>query len=384
MYFARKTFAVLLVVTLLTGYPAAQHSQRPDVISKRDTLKHLDLPKLYARLSEPGGYFGSDNLISNELSYQHVLHKLEKMNVTGGAYLGVGPDQNFTYIARIKPHIAFMIDIRRDNMLQHLLFKAIFIMAHNRAAYMALLFGRPVPTNIKQWNERSINDLVDYVDRTPMDPKLAARNWTEIRERVKGFGYALSDRDLETIGEIYRAFYESGLEVRYQIRDRPSNRFFPPYRDLLLETDLQGHKHNYFATEADFQVIKQMQERNLIVPVTGDLSGTQAVRAIGQYLNETGEHVSAFYTSNVEFYLWRQDGFGRFVENLKALPIDQRSVIIRSYFNYAYYAYQHPQTVENYFSVQILQTIESLLKDQSAGGYQDYFDLVTRQCLDLK
>jgi hypothetical protein len=258
-------------------------------------------------------------------------------------------------------------------------------MAHNRAEYMALLFARPVPANLKQWNDRQVKDLVDYVDRTPMDEKLAARTWTEIKEKVKGFGIPLSERDLDTINEMYRAFYESGMEVRYQIRDRPSNRFFPPYRDLLLETDLEGHRHNYFTTEADFQFIKQMQERNLIIPVTGDLSGDHAVRAIGQYLAEIGEHVSAFYTSNVEYYLMRQNSFDHFAENLKALPIDERSVIIRSYFNYAYYAYQHPQTIENYFSVQILQTIDSLLQDQSAGGYRgDYFDLVTRHIVSLK
>ncbi len=185
-----------------------------------------------------------------------------------------------------------------------------------------------------------------------MDEKLAARTWTEIRDRVKGFGIPLSDRDLDTINEIYQAFSQAGMEVRYTIRDRPSNRFFPPYRDLLMETDLEGHRHNYFATEADFQFIKQMQERNLIIPVTGDLSGDHAVRAIGQYLAETGERVSAFYTSNVEYYLMRQNSFDRFAENLKALPIDQRSVIIRSYFNYSYYASPHPQTIENYFSVQ--------------------------------
>jgi len=383
MYHGRKSLAILIITTLLAGYPSAQQVQRPDKAVK--AAAPIDFGKLYTRLSEPGGYFGSDNLVSNELSYQHVLHKLEKMNVTGGAYLGVGPDQNFTYIARIKPRIAFMIDIRRDNMLQHLLFKALFMMAHSRTEYVSLLFARPAPANIKQWNSRPIKDLVDYVDRTPMDQKLAARTWTDVRERVKGFGIPLSDRDLDTINEIYQAFYRDGMEVRYTIRDRPSNRFFPPYRDLLMETDLEGHRHNYFATEADFQVVKQMQERNLIIPVTGDLSGDHAVRAIGQYLTETGERVSAFYTSNVEYYLMRQNSFDRFAENLKALPIDQRSVIIRSYFNYSYYASPHPQTVENYFSVQLLQTIESLLKDQGAGGYSgEYFDLVTRRSLDLK
>src|ERR1041384_7917433 len=83
-------------------------------------LADAEFPRLIQRLSEPGGYFDSDNLISNESSYLHVLGKMRKMNVTGGAFIGVGPDQSFSYIAQTRPRIAFMIDIRRDNLLQHL------------------------------------------------------------------------------------------------------------------------------------------------------------------------------------------------------------------------------------------------------------------------
>ena len=74
----------------------------------------------------------------------------DRMGVSGGAYLGVGPDQSFTYIARIKPRIAFMIDIRRDCLLQHLLFKSVFMMSRNRIEYMSLLMGRPVPRDARQ------------------------------------------------------------------------------------------------------------------------------------------------------------------------------------------------------------------------------------------
>jgi len=378
MTYARKSLAFILVALLPTAYSAnLQHLDE-------QTAKRVDFAQLSMRLSEPGGYFGSDNLVSNELSYQHVLTKLNQMSVSGGAYLGVGPDQNFTYIAEIKPRIAFMLDIRRDNLLQHLLFKAIFGMAHNRVEYLCLLFGRPLPPRAREWNGKSIRELTDYVDRTPSNPKLIERTRLEIQRRAASYGLPLSDRDRESINEVYQAFCTSGLEVRYTIRDRPSGRFFPPYRELLLEKDLEGHQRNYLAAEANFQFIKKMQDRNLIIPVTGDLSGSRALRAIGQYLNESGEHISAFYTSNVEFYLLRQSSFERFVENLKNLPIDSHSVIIRSYFNYAYYTSQHPQTVDNYFSVQLLQTIDSVIKDQNAGGYENYYDLVTKRSIDLR
>src|SRR4051812_24884700 len=77
---------------------------------------------LVARLSETGGVFDSDNIISNEGSYLQIASQLGKVGVHGGAYIGVGPDQNFSYVALIRPSVAFMLDIRRDNMLEHLLF----------------------------------------------------------------------------------------------------------------------------------------------------------------------------------------------------------------------------------------------------------------------
>src|SRR5262245_57598047 len=81
--------------------------------------------EMVGRLSEPGGDFGGDNLISNEQSYLHVMPALAQARVSGGAYVGVGPDQNFSYIAQVKPEIAYLIDIRRDNLLLLLLFRAI-------------------------------------------------------------------------------------------------------------------------------------------------------------------------------------------------------------------------------------------------------------------
>ncbi|HZS04734.1 MAG TPA: hypothetical protein VFD58_07860 [Blastocatellia bacterium] len=380
----RHAFALLFICAILIVCPAS--IQRPDSSVAAHPEKRGELQQIIDRITEPSGYFGSDNLVSNELSYQHVLSRMQQDGVSGGAYIGVGPDQNFTYIAHIKPRIAFMIDIRRDCNLQHFMFKAVFHLARNRAEYLALLFGKPLPKDLKKWEQASISDLVvNYVDRTPSNPKLIEKNWTDIRKKIQSFNLTLNQADYDKIREIYNAFTQSGLEVRYTIRDRPSGRFFPAFRDLLLEKDLEGRQRNYLASEESYQFLKKMQERNLIIPVTGDLSGTKALREIGKYLQETGDKVSAFYTSNVEFYLFRQDNaFQRFVENVKYLPIDKRSVIIRSYFNYAYYAYQHPQTVDNHFSVQLLQTIDSLVRDMGAGGYDNYYDLVTKRSLDLR
>lgn len=376
--FVSRGVVILLATQILTGISG--HPVR--FTAEADTGK-INLAALSARISEPGGYFGSDNLVSNELSYQHIIPKLAQMGVSGGVYVGVGPDQNFTYLAAIRPNKAFMLDIRRDCLLHHLLFKALFMSTRNRIEYLSMMFGKPFPVKSKEWEKKPINDLVEYIDRTPADPKLYDKYHREIWNQINKFGFTLNDRDREAVDRIYRAFFEAGMEVRYIIRDRPmpSNRYFPSYRSVLLETDIKKQQRNYLATEDGFQFVRKMQEQNRIIPITGDLSGEHAVRELGKYLEESGEKISAFYVSNVEFYLWRQSGsFERFVQNLKSLPIDDKSVIIRSYFNYAYYAYQHPLTIENHFSVQLIQPISSIIKDMDSpsGAYNSYYDLVTR------
>ena len=205
-YFRQSSIRIALLpvflnaILLLAFSPAALAQQKADAGEKRN-----DFAQLVARLSEKAGYFGSDNLVSNELTYQHVLGKLAESGVKGGVYLGVGPDQNFTYMAQIKPKLAIMIDIRRDALLQHVMFKSLFMMSRSRVDYLSNLFARPLPKDYKKWNDRPIRDLVDYYDRTPLDQKMADKLKIEMHKRIESFGLSLNQRDWETIDEIYQA-----------------------------------------------------------------------------------------------------------------------------------------------------------------------------------
>jgi hypothetical protein len=343
--------------------------------------EHHSFAALITRLSEPGGYFDSDNLISNETSYLHVMAKLKEIGVHGGVYVGVGPDQNFTYIAKIKPRAAVIIDIRRDNLLQQFLFKALFEHARNRIEYLCLLFGKPFPKE-HGWEQRGIKELADYIDNTASDQKLFARTTKEAAQMVRTFDADVSTNDLEVIERIEKAFFESGLDIRYSSHFRPPRSIYPTYRDLLLEHDLSGNLGNYLNTEEDFKFLKKMQEQDLIIPIVGDLAGPKALKAIGAYIAELKEHVSAFYTSNVEFYLSREGTFEKFAENVKSLPIDEHSVIIRSYFNY--YAPAHPQAIPGHFSTQLLERISDLEKQCDAGNCASYNDIVTKDSIPLQ
>src|SRR5215207_3566837 len=132
-----------------------------------EASKNETFASLVERLSEPGGDFGGDNLISNEQSYLHVMSALEEGRVSGGAYLGVGPDQNFSYIAQVKPAIAYIVDIRRDNLLLLLLFKAIFAEAPTRVGYLSWLTGRAAPEPTATWKDATIDAIIAYIDKTP-------------------------------------------------------------------------------------------------------------------------------------------------------------------------------------------------------------------------
>jgi len=286
-----------------------------------------------ASLSEPNGYFDTDNLISNERSYLEVLPELDQRNVRGGAYIGVGPDQNFSYIAHIRPSVAFILDIRRDNLLLHLLFKAIFQQSRTRVEYLALLFGRAVPADIEPWREAPVTRLGEYMRRPELDAKSLEALQLRLDGVLKGFGVPLSPDDIQRIDQFHRRFVEGGLALQFQSAGRPPQSYYPTYEDLLLETDGKGNQRNYLASEDAFQFVKSLQQRDRIIPVVGNLSGPSALAAIGRVLGEKGETLSAFYASNVEFYLDRQGSYQRFVSNLGRVPHTSRSVVIRSRFN---------------------------------------------------
>lgn len=339
-------------------------------------LSTAEFARLVERISEPNGYFDTDNLISNESSYLHVMGKMRKLNVTGGAYVGVGPDQNFSYIAQVRPRIAFIVDIRRDNQLQHLFFKALFALANNRAEYLCLLFGKPVVTDAGKW---SIAEIVAYMDKAPTDRKRFEVTRANIVRQIKTYGLKLDEKDFETIGRIHEEFFAAGLDLKFTSHNRAPRPYYPSYRDLLLEKDLTGKQCNYLVAEDDFQFMRSLENRNLLIPTVGNFAGDKAFREVGKILKERGEKVTAFYTSNVEYYLMGDSSFDRYVENVRSWPIDPRGVLIRSVFGGGY-GIRSVQNVPGYYSVQLLQPLESFVK----GKFESYRDLITQDALDLK
>src|SRR5262245_51922132 len=103
---------------------------------------------LMQSLSEPGGAFPGENYVSNEPRYVEPLTELLKTSKPGGVYLGVGPEQNFNFIAATRPRMAFVIDIRHQNALEHLMYRGLFEMSADRATFLSKLFSRPRPSGL--------------------------------------------------------------------------------------------------------------------------------------------------------------------------------------------------------------------------------------------
>lgn len=337
---------------------------------------------LSLRLSERPGYFGTDNLVSNESSFLHVKPYLREFAAPGQAYVGVGPDQNFTYIALSRPSIAFIVDIRRDNLLQHMYYKAIFLESEDRYDFLTRLFGRRIP-QAQRLAGVDAGQLAARFSTLPPEEEFFNASFDKLWKLLRSrFPHLVNETDREKVFKIATAFYRDGLDIRYEIPGRPMLNFFPSFGYLMAETDLEGRHGHYLNSEEDFQFLKQLQEENRIVPVVGNFSGHWALKAVAKEIRRRQLKVSVFYLSNVEFYLFRNRIYDRFVENVRALPIDSNSLMIRSYFNNWFGTWRtHPHAVLNYFSTSLAQQIERFLQLHEESPYTGYWDMVTRDYL---
>ena len=291
---------------------------------------------LVADVSEPGGSFRSDNLLSNESRLQLVIPDLIRTARRGGAYVGVGPEQNFTYIAALRPSMAFIVDIRRANLQLHLMYKALFELSADRADFVSRLFSRKQPDALRASSTPS--DIFDAYANVEASATLYETNLNAIETHlVRSHGFALSSDDLRGIEYVYHAFYAYGPNINYSSTESHNgdgksgtDGYRPTYTDLMIATDGSGHARSYLATEDAFAFVKSLQTRNLVVPVVGDFAGAKAVRAVGAYLKQKDATVSAFYLSNVEQYLRLERVWGSFCGNVARLPLDDASVFIRA------------------------------------------------------
>jgi hypothetical protein len=324
---------LLAVLILAVGFAAASVRLRVRAADEHLAARLGDgeFWHLTEEFSEPNGYFRSDNLLSNEVYFQYVVKELIQRTEPGGVYLGVGPEQNFTYIAALKPKIAFIPDIRRGNLHLHLMYKALFELSADRADFVSRLFTRKRPARLtSKSTAEEIFTAYGSLDASAEDVYNA--NLKGIEDLLtKKHGLPLSNEDLSGINYVYRNFYSFGPSINYNSSTRGGGfGGFVSYADLMAATDANNVSWSYLANEENFRIVKDLEQKNLIVPLVGDFAGPKAIRAVGKFLKEHNATVTAFYVSNVEQFLYGSGTWTTFCRNVTSLPLDAMSTFIRS------------------------------------------------------
>ncbi len=283
-------------------------------------------------LSEKDEYFFSDNLISNETSYMQTASALDAHKDPTGVYLGVGPEQNFSYIALTRPSLAFVVDIRRANMLLHLLYRAAFEQAGSRAEFVSVLLGHSFDPAQKEAASDGVARVLELGAKGAASEESFKAAHLALMTRVEGYGVSLSTADKETLKKTHRAFFEDQLALRFELKEK-NGRSYPTLKELFTTTSPDGKLGGFLATDESFQFIKSMQTQGRIIPLVGDFAGDKALPELAAYLKAEGKTVHTFYVSNVEQYLLEPKVWKNWVRNVKALPKDDSSLFVRAYLD---------------------------------------------------
>jgi hypothetical protein len=314
----------------------------------------------------------------------------------------VAPDQNFTYIGALRPAVAFIVDIRHQNAMQHLMYKALIEMSATRAEFLARLFARAPLAGVD--TASSAGQLFEALAKQPADSARYRANLQAVIDRlVRTHRFALSDSERVSLGCVYGAFFTQGPELSYNYSSEcrnpgpygygrgPSGAAggggarlgfrMPTYRGMMTETDSAGVNWSYLGSESRYRALRDMQERNLIVPLTGNFAGDRALRSVGRWAAARELRVTTFYVSNVEQYLFQQgDEADRFYQNVATLPIDSTSTFVRSFSGGRFMGMDETLTLRPQSpagrSLQLLSSMRETLHAFAEGRLASWIDVI--------
>ncbi|MDI1475095.1 hypothetical protein [Polyangium sp. y55x31] len=334
--------------------------------------------ELVRSLSEPGGDFISDNLISNETSYLQTADALAA-RPAGGVYIGVGPEQNFTYLALTRPRLAFIVDIRRDNLLQHLYYRFLFEEAESRSHFLALLVGRPYDAATAPPADADIDAVLKHAESKAPDPKLFATTVDRAMKRMQEtYGVTLTDKDKRSLARMTQVFFDKQIDLRFELKEN-SGRKYPSLRELLGGADPAGKKRGFLATDAAFRFVQAMEREGRVVPIVGDFAGDGAFPAIAAFLQKNDLRVSTFYVSNVEQYLLEPPTWTKWIRNVAALPRMDDAIFVRCYLDQGQ---KHPKQMEGHRTATVHAKIGDFVTREQKTPTRSWFKIATEGNLD--
>jgi hypothetical protein len=229
--------------------------------------------------------------------------------------------------------MGFIFDIRRQNAIEHLMYKALFEISPTRDGFVSHLFSIKSPDKVPA--TARANGLFLAFDGLKGDRTYYTQNLAAIENTLSKHKFSLSSDDLKKVEYIYDVFFRAGPDIDYKFASSwpPGMAPAPTYVQAMTHTDADKRAWSFLATEENYQFVREMQLKNLVIPIVGDFAGPKAVRAVSGYIKEHNGIVSAFYLSNVEVYLGEPRGSREklqdFYQNAATLPADSTSLYIR-------------------------------------------------------
>jgi hypothetical protein len=353
------------VVASAPAPPAA--SSLPPPPTRAALMPDADVGPLLARLSESPGDFPSDNYVTNETSLLDVAPALRDAKLHGRAYVGVGPEQNLTYLAMLEPGVAYIVDIRRGNLLEHLFFRGCFEVGKTRTEFLgALLARRPLAQDAGATLEDAFLEAPG--ERALRDEGVARTGALLDRLRVT----RLAGDDLE-IARIHDAFFTRGLSLAYTMKG--SNRKYPTLAESFAARDAKGAAATFLGSDESYARVRRLVLENRVLPVVGDFGGTRALTSVAADMRARGLLLGAFYTSNVEQYLFDNRTYGAFVASVTAMPRDDASLLVRVWFDQGR---AHPAQRAGHRTTQLTIPANTFLARAGKTPFRSYWEVVTQ------
>src|SRR5215467_6250189 len=205
------------------------------------------------------------------------------------------------------------------------MYTALFDMSPNRVEFISRLFSRQKPSGLT--TNSSAEQIFKAFDQMKGDPDLYKQTFQAIKDRLKQHGFKPINDDEEKMDYVFKVFLSGGPRMDYTYASSTPNNGLPSYYNLMVATDGRGKNWAYLDTEERYEYVRQLQQKNLIIPLVADFGGTKTIKEIAKYLKEHGSTVSVFYISNVEDYL--ETTWDNYRANLAALPSDESTLLIR-------------------------------------------------------
>jgi len=217
------------------------------------------------------------------------------------------------------------------------------------------------------------------VKKSPPDAKLHAETLARVKARIEGpYGVKLGEKDNKAIAELSRAFFDKGLDLRFELKES-SGRRYPSLGELFAASDPEGKKAGFLGSDEAFQLLKRMHAEGRIVPLVGNFAGDGALPALAALLRKNNLTVSTFYVSNVEQYLLEPPVWTKWVRNVAALPADKEAVFVRCYLDQGQ---KHPRQMEGHRTATVLQRIGDFVAREEKSPSRSFWKVATEGVLE--